>query len=136
MQLQEGEEVEYTRFGEEMRVLRTRRHQTQQDMADVLGVSKPFLSAVEAGKKRIPDKWIDILCDHYNLKPYHREILQTAADRSRSQIKINLNGSENYKREVALQFQDHFSSIDEDAAEQIIRILKSKAETQMHDVNQ
>ena len=63
MQLQEGEEVEYTRFGEEMRVLRTRRHQTLQNMADVLGVSKPFLSAVEAGKKRIPDKWIDILCE-------------------------------------------------------------------------
>lgn len=40
MQLQEGEEVEYTRFGEEMRVLRTRRHQTQQDMAEVLGVTK------------------------------------------------------------------------------------------------
>jgi len=128
--------MKYTKFGEELKVLRTRRHQTLQNMADVLGVSKPFLSAVEAGKKRIPDKWVDIICDHYNLKPYYREQLQLAADMSRSQIKINLNGSENYKREVALQFQDHFSSIDEDAAEQIIRILNSKTETQIHDVNQ
>ena len=128
--------MKYTKFGEELKVLRTRRHQTLQNMADVLGVSKPFLSAVEAGKKRIPDKWIDILCDHYNLKPYYREQLQLAANMSRSQIKINLNGSENYKREVALQFQDHFNSIDESAAEQIIRILNDKTETLMQDVNQ
>ena len=128
--------MKYTKFGEELIVLRTRRHQTLQNMADVLGVSKPFLSAVEAGKKRIPDKWIDIICDHYNLKPYYREQLQSAADMSRSQIKINLNGSENYKREVALQFQDHFSNIDESTAKQIIRILNCKAETQMQDVNQ
>ena len=128
--------MKYTKFGEELKVLRTRRHQTLQNIADVLGVSKPFLSAVEAGKKRIPDKWIDILCDHYNLKPYYREQLQLAANMSRSQIKINLNGSENYKREVALQFQDHFNSIDESAAEQIIRILNDKTETLMQDVNQ
>ena len=35
---------EYTKFGEELRVLRTRRHQNIQEMADVLGVSKGFLS--------------------------------------------------------------------------------------------
>ncbi len=128
--------MKYTKFGEETRVLRTRRHQTMQDMADIPGVTKPFLSAVEAGKKRIPEKWIDIICDQYNLKPYHREQLQAAADMSRSQIKINLNGSENYKREVALQFQDHFNSIDEDAAKQIIRILNGKAEMRIQDVNQ
>ena len=28
---------EYTKFGEELKVLRTRRHQSIQDMADVLG---------------------------------------------------------------------------------------------------
>ena len=31
--------MEYTKFGEEMRVLRARRHQTMKDMAEVLGVT-------------------------------------------------------------------------------------------------
>ena len=47
---------DYTRFGEELRVLRTRRHQNQQEMAEVLGVTKNFLSMVEKGKKAIPEK--------------------------------------------------------------------------------
>ena len=62
--------MEYTRFGEEMRVLRTRRHQTQKDMAEVLGVAKSFLSSVETGRRSIPKGWIDIISDHYHLKPY------------------------------------------------------------------
>ena len=50
--------MEYTRFGEEMRVLRTRRHQSQKDMAEVLGVTKSFLSSVETGRRSIPKGWI------------------------------------------------------------------------------
>ena len=41
---------DYTRFGEELRVLRTRRHQNQKEMADVLGVTENFPSMVEKGK--------------------------------------------------------------------------------------
>ena len=95
MQLQEGEEVEYTRFGEEMRVLRTRRHQTQQDMADVLGVTKSFLSSVETGRRSIPKGWIDIISDHYHLKPYPRKMLEDAARASRNFIRIALKGQPN-----------------------------------------
>ena len=84
---------EYTKFGEELRVLRTRRHQSIQDMADVLGVSKGFLSRVESGKKAIPGDWIDILCDHYHLKPYPRQILEDAAALSKTRIQIITNGS-------------------------------------------
>ena len=36
-----------------MRVLRTRRHQSQKDMAEVPGVTKSFLSFVETGRRSI-----------------------------------------------------------------------------------
>lgn len=83
--------MDYTRFGEELKALRTRRHQSIQDMADVLGVSKGFLSRVESGKKAIPGDWIDILCDHYHLKPYPRQILEEAAALSKTRIQINVS---------------------------------------------
>ena len=41
----------YTKFGEFMRVLRVRHHEVMGDVAKLLGVSTPFLSAVENGRK-------------------------------------------------------------------------------------
>ena len=114
---------EYTRFGEELRVLRARRHQTQQDMADVLGVSENFLSMVEKGKKPIPDKWIDILTDHYHLKEYPRQLLIDAAEVSKTRIKIDLKEVPLYKRDLAVSFERCFGLINEEAAVSIIKIL-------------
>ena len=114
---------DYTRFGEELRVLRTRRHQNQQEMADVLGVTKNFLSIVEKGKKPIPEKWIDILTDYYHLKPYPRQLLIDAAEASKIRIKIDLKGVPLYKRELAVAFEKNFDQIDEDTSKSIIKIL-------------
>ena len=44
----------YTKFGEFMRVLRVRHHEVMGDVAKLLGVSTPFLSAVENGRKMSP----------------------------------------------------------------------------------
>ena len=41
----------YTKFGEFMRVLRVQHHEVMGDVAKLLGVSTPFLSAVENGRK-------------------------------------------------------------------------------------
>ena len=114
---------DYTRFGEELRVLRTRRHQNQQEMADVLGVSKGFLSRVESGKKAIPGDWIDILCDHYHLKPYPRQILEDAAALSKTRIQIILRQVPNYKRILAIKFEKYFDQIDEETADKIIALI-------------
>ncbi len=114
---------DYTRFGEELRVLRTRRHQNQREMADVLGVTENFLSMVEKGKKSIPEKWIDILTDYYKLKEYPRQILIDAAEASKIRIKIDLKGKPLYKRDLAVAFEKQFDQIDEDAAQSIMDIL-------------
>ncbi len=116
--------MDYTRFGEELRVLRTRRHQSIQDMADVLGVSKGFLSRVESGKKAIPEGWIDILCDHYHLKPYPRQILKEAAAMSKTRIQIILRQIPNYKRILAIKFEKYFDQIDEEKTNKILDILE------------
>ena len=105
---------EYTKFGEELKILRTRRHQSIQDMADALGVSKGFLSKVESGKKAIPENWIDIITDYYHLKPYPRQILEEAAALSKTRIQIILREVPNYKRILAIKFEKYFDQIDED----------------------
>ena len=115
--------MEYTKFGEELRVLRTRRHQNQKEMANVLGVTKSFLSAVEKGRHPVPGKWLDIIVEHYHLKPYPAEKIKNAIHESKSHIKIMLNGEENYKRNLAIRFEEAFNDIDENTAHEISEIL-------------
>lgn len=122
--------MEYTKFGEEIRVLRARRHQTMKDMADVLGVTKRCLSGVVKGKRAVPGKWLNILVDHYHLKEYDRSRIQDSIYESRSQIRILLNGKENYKRDLALRFEEAFDGINEDAAAQILSVLKRGEQSQ------
>ena len=114
----------YTKFGEYMRVLRVQHHEVMGDIAKLLGVSTPFLSAVETGKKNVPDEWFDILAKHYSLTNNEIVEMKNAAENSRNQVKIVLSKSESYQREVALQFARSFDGIDEDTAEKILALLK------------
>lgn len=116
----------YTRFGEMLRILRIQNHEVMGDLAEVLHVSTPFLSSVESGKKNIPDEWFNIISDHYNLNEEDKVRLREAMDLSKTQMKINLSGAENYQREMAVQFQRSFNYIDEETARRIIELLNNK----------
>lgn len=117
----------YTKFGEFMRVLRVRHHEVMGDVAKLLGVSTPFLSAVENGRKNVPNEWFDIIAEHYALSDDEIADMKNAAENSRNQVKITLSKSETYQRDVALQFARSFDGIDEDTAEKILALLKRPA---------
>lgn len=51
----------YTKFGEYMRILRIKNHEVMGDLAKVLNVSTPFLSAVENGKKMFQANGLKLL---------------------------------------------------------------------------
>lgn len=54
-------------FGLFCRKLRLDNHQILKEMADILGVSPSYLSAVENGKRNIPRDWYDKISSFYNL---------------------------------------------------------------------
>ncbi len=118
----------YTKFGELMRIWRIRNHEVMGDVAKMLGVKTPFLSAVETGKKNVPENWFDMIVNHYELSPEEQIELSDAIELSKMQVKINLTGSSNFKREMALQFQRSFNEIDEETAKKIIQLLNSKGD--------
>lgn len=116
--------MSYTKFGELLRVLRIQHHEVMGDVAKLLGVSTPFLSAVENGKKNVPAEWINILANHYDLSDEKRDELTTAAEDSKTQIKLNLTQSSDYQRNAAMQFARSFGDIDEETAKKILDLLK------------
>lgn len=115
----------YTKFGEFMRIQRIKHHEVMSDTAALLGVAIPFVSAVENGKRNVPDEWFSILVSHYQLSDTEQAELRNAIYESKTQVKVNLSSATNSQRQVALQLQRSFDEIDEETAKAIIEILNN-----------
>ena len=118
--------MSYTSFGEFMRILRVKNHEVMGDVAKMLGVKVPFLSAVENGKKNVPSEWIDKIIDHYSLNEDERLKLEEAIEESKTQYKIIMNDSGVNQRKAALQFARSFDGMDDETAIKIMNLLKNK----------
>lgn len=115
----------YTKFGEFVRILRIKHHEIMGDMADFLGTSLPFLSAVENGKKNVPKGWADKIINHYNLTETEKIELINSIEDSKTQMKIVLTNTSVPKRGAALQFARSFENMDDETARKIIDLLES-----------
>ena len=118
--------MSYTSFGEFMRILRVKNHEVMGDVAKMLGVKVPFLSAVENGKKNVPSEWIDKIIDHYSLNEDERLKLEEAIEESKTQYKIIMNDLGVNQRKVALQFARSFDGMDDETAIKILDLLKNR----------
>lgn len=116
----------YTSFGEFVRILRIKHHEVMGDMAKMLEVKIPFLSAVENGRKNVPADWTDKIANHYGLTIKEKDELQKAVDESRTQYKIAIKDSGINQRRAAMQFARSFDELDDDTAIKILKLLKDK----------
>ena len=114
--------MSYTPFGKIMRMLRIEHNETMKDIAQMLGVTSAYLSAVEIGKRNIPHKWSAVLTNHYG-KEESSKLLESI-DLSKTHVTFHLQGVEPFKREMILQFEQSFKDIDEPIAKEIIKLLK------------
>lgn len=113
----------YTSFGEFVRILRIKNHEVMGDMAEYLGVSVAFLSAVENGRKNVPEDWTEKLEAKYQLNEEEVKILKISIANSKTQMKLKLVGASNCKREMALQIARSFDEMDDETAGKIIEVL-------------
>lgn len=118
----------YTKLGEFMRIQRVKHHEVMGDTAKLFGVMIPFVSAVENGKRNIPETWIPVIIEHYHLDEIEQAELLEAIEQSKTQIKINLTSANNTQRKLAVQFQRSFENLDNDVAEAILALLNAEGE--------
>lgn len=112
-----------TEFGKYLRKLRIDSNEILQDMARRLGVSASFLSAVEVGKKNVPEGWIRKISDEYGLSPDKEVELCGLAEDAVKSVKINLFGSGDAQRTAALTFARNFDDLPPETASQIIKLI-------------
>ncbi len=120
--------MSYTSFGEFVRILRIKNHEVMGDMAKVLDVKVPFLSAVENGKKNVPSDWAYKLTVHYNLSTEEQHSLLQAIDESKTQYKLPMENAGIHQRRAALQFARSFDEMDDETALKILELLSHKEE--------
>lgn len=116
----------YTSFGEFVRILRIKRHEVMGDMAKVLNVKVPFLSAVENGKKNVPSEWAEKIAMAYSLNDSEKDELYQAIEESRTQYKIPAINAGIVQRRAALQFARSFDEMDDETATKILNLLSQK----------
>lgn len=73
-----------------LRKLRLDSGEIMKEMSVKLNVSSSFLSAVENGKKKMPDSWYDTIVDLYNLDKDKKDELMAAIEESQKSLEIKL----------------------------------------------
>ena len=100
-----------TKFGKQLRRLRIEKDLRLKEMADELGVTVAYLSAVENGKRTVPDSWIGRIAEKYNLSDEEIIDIQRAAYENKKDIKINLQDANEYETGLALSFARKFKNL-------------------------
>lgn len=117
-----------TSIGSFLRKLRLENNEILKNMAERLEVSSAFLSAVENGKKKMPETWYDKLTTLYSLNDQQREAMIQAALDSSDTVELNIQNASPFNRQLAVSFARQFETLDEDISLQIFNILNKHKE--------
>lgn len=117
-----------TEFGKALRKLRIDNDELLKDMALKLEVTISYLSAVENGKREVPEQWIEVLSKQYSLKSNQKQELENLAYKSKKKISIDLNDVDDERKITALAFARRFDSFSDEEINQIYKIVYKEGE--------
>lgn len=112
-----------TSIGKFLRKIRIDNNEILADMAEKLGISSSFLSAVENGKKKIPVGWNKKICELYSLDEKQAENLDQAIAETEQSYEMNFFGVATENREIAVSFARKFAEMNEEQIAAIKKIL-------------
>ena len=115
-----------TSVGKFLRRLRIDKGEILRTMAQTLGVSSAFLSAVENGKKKLPDAWLPKLQASYNLSSEQMEELKQAVIEARETVELDIRNASEDNRRLAVSFARRFDSLDEETSKKLFSILNNQ----------
>ncbi|MGN7478929.1 helix-turn-helix domain-containing protein [Solibacillus silvestris] len=118
-----------TQFGKFCRKLRIDNGELLKDMANKLEVTSSYLSAVENGKRNVPQEWPTKIIDFYELDQEQQQELQKVIQESKKELRIDFSNYDNEDKQVlmalAREFKD-MDQVDKDTIKSILLSLKNK----------
>ena len=113
-----------TSFGKILRKIRIDHNEFLKDMADKLDVTVSYLSAIEHGKREVPNGWVNEIGELYNLSKQEINELDTALYESKKELVFNLSNLNDSKRKVAIAFAREFDDFSDEQISDMLNILK------------
>jgi transcriptional regulator with XRE-family HTH domain len=116
-----------TPFGDRMRKLRAERGLTLKEMADAIGVSSAYLSALEHGKRGRPG-WhlIQRILTYFNIIWDDAEEVVRLARISHPRITIDTSGLNPKATELANRLADDIGRLDAAALDELLGVLDKR----------
>ncbi|MDK9581190.1 helix-turn-helix transcriptional regulator [Sneathia sanguinegens] len=108
-----------TQLGIFLRKLRLDSGEIMREMATKLDVSSSFLSAVENGKKNMPDSWYDIIVNLYNLDKGKKDKFKRAIEESQKSVEINLEDLSREKKRLVFSFARELENLNEEEVDKM-----------------
>ena len=115
-----------TEFGKILRKIRIDNQELLKDMAKKLGVSSAYLSAVETGKRKVPNGWVTKVANLYVLDGESKDELELACERSAQEVKISLAKATGLQREAALSFAKALEGLDDQKLRKIMEVVDER----------
>jgi len=112
-------------FGKFVRKLRIDNGELLKDMAEKLGVTPSYLSAVENSKRNVPQNWQSIISEQYSLDETQESELANAIQESQLAMKFDLNKYNNADKSLMMAFARELKDLDEDNKLKIREILRN-----------
>ena len=113
----------YTKFGKIIRKEMIDHDENLLSIAQLLGVTTSFVSAVLTGGKSVPDNWVYELSKHYDLKGSKYDELYDAYCEDKKNVRIDVENVPLTQKKLVLQFQRKLPELDEDEIQSIFDIL-------------
>ena len=116
-----------TPFGEAMRKLRAERGITLKEMADAIGVSSAYLSALEHGKRGRPG-WhlIQRILSFFNIIWDDADEVMRLARISHPRVTIDTSGLSSKATELANLLADDIAKLDAAALDELLQALEKR----------
>lgn len=112
-----------TNLGKFLRILRIKKGETLKNMADNLNVSSAFLSAIENGKKKMPETMVNNIITQYNLSSSEIDEFNQSILESSETLELNVKNASATNKRLAVSLARQFDTLDEDTSKEILNIL-------------
>ncbi len=110
-----------SQLGKELKKLRIDLSITLVEMARALGVSSAFLSAIETGRKRVPDNFLTSLTTTY--PEIDKDKFDVLINQSRKEVRLPLEGSTHNDAMLATALARKFRDFSDEQKEELKRFL-------------
>ncbi|UKS54911.1 helix-turn-helix domain-containing protein [Exiguobacterium acetylicum] len=115
-----------TPFGKFCRKIRIDHNEILKDMSTKLGVTLSYLSAVENGKRAIPEDWVGRITELYNLNEDERFLLQESVYETEGLIKFKTEEIGENNQQVLMALARKQSDISPNELKEILNIFDRK----------